>query len=71
MRSVADDLRDERLRETRDLTVDERIDLALALGRRDVEFYMAMNKVDRTTAIKRLRDVTRTGRRPSKSNDDL
>lgn len=71
MRSVADDLREERLRDARVLSVDERIELALALGRRDIEFYMATNNVDRATAIERLRDVTRAGRRPSKSNDEL
>lgn len=53
------------------LTVEERIEQALALGRRDVEFYMAANQVDRPTAMRRLREVTRAGRNPSKSNDEL
>ena len=72
MRSaVAEKLREERVRDTRSLSVDERIEQALELGRRDIEFYMAANGVDRSTAISRLREVTRTGRTPSKSNDEL
>jgi hypothetical protein len=72
MRSaVADRLREERIRDTLALSVDERIEQALELGRRDVEFYMALNNVDRETAIRRLREVTRVGRQPSKCNDEL
>lgn len=72
MRSaVAERLKEERLRDSLALTVDERIEQALALGRRDVEFYMAANDVDRETAVRRLREVMRMGRRPSKCNDEL
>ncbi len=39
MRSVADDLRTERVRRELALTLEERIELALALHRRDVELY--------------------------------
>lgn len=72
MRSrVAEQVREEQRREMLALTVEERIEQALALGRRDVEFYMAANQVDRPTAMRRLREVTRAGRNPSKSNDEL
>ena len=49
-RSVADDLRDEQLRDMQKLTAEERIELALRLGRRDLELYMAANNVDREPA---------------------
>lgn len=72
MRSaVGNQVREERSREMLQLTVDERIELALELGRRDVEFYMATNKVDRETAIRELRKITQAGRTPSKSHDEL
>lgn len=59
------------MRDPLELTVEERIEQALALGRRDVEFYMAANRVDRETAVRPLREVTRAGRKPSKCNDEL
>lgn len=71
MRSVADDLRDERLRDLQKLTAGQRIELALDLGRRDVEFYMAVQGVDRQTALRALRRVAQEGRVPSKSHDEL
>ena len=72
MRSaVAEKLREERMRDSLALSVDERIEQALALGKRDVEFYMAANGVDRETAVRRLREVMREGRTPSKCNDEL
>lgn len=72
MRSaVANESRDERLRDTLALSIDERIEQALELGRRDVEFYMAANGVDRETALRRLREVTAIGRNPLESGDEL
>lgn len=72
MRSaVANESRDERLRDTLALSIDERIEQALELGRRDVEFYMAANGVDRETALRRLREVTAIGRNPLESDDEL
>lgn len=72
MRSaLANTLREERLRDTLALSIDERIEMALALGRRDVEFYMGVNGVDRDTALRRLREITAIGRKPIKTNDEL
>jgi hypothetical protein len=45
MRSVADDLRDDQIREMLKLTPAERMELALQLGQRAVEMYMAANQV--------------------------
>lgn len=59
------------MRDALALTVDERVEQALALGQRDLEFYMAANGVDRETAVRKLREVMRVGRRPSKCNDEL
>lgn len=72
MRSrVAEEVREAQRQEMLAMTVEERIELALALGRRDVEFYMAANGVDRETAKRALADVTSHGRRPLKSGDEL
>jgi hypothetical protein len=70
MRSVADDLRDEQIREMLKLTPGERIELALRLGQRAVEVYMAANRVDRQTAIAALRRAGNAGRTPSKCHDE-
>ena len=70
MRSVSDDLRDEQIREMLKMTPGERIDLALRLGQRAVEVYMAANHVDRTTAIAALRRAGNAGRVPSKCHDE-
>jgi hypothetical protein len=71
MRSaVAEKLREADRGDSLALSVDERIEQALALGRRDVEFYMAANDVDRETAVRRLRQVMRQGRTPSKCMDE-
>lgn len=72
MRSrVAEEVREAQRQEMLALSVEERIELALRLGRRDVEFYMAANDVDRETAVQRLRTLTSAGRRPLKSDDEL
>jgi hypothetical protein len=68
-RSVADDLRDEQLRDMQKLTAEERIELALRLGRRDLELYMAANNVDRDTALAAFRRASAAGRRPSVCNE--
>ena len=70
MRSVADDLRDEQLRDLQRLTPDERVRLAFRLGERELEFYMAANQVDRETALAALRRSGAIGRTPSKCNDE-
>ena len=70
MRSVADDLRDEQMREMLKLTPAERMELALQLGQRAVEMYMAANHVDRPTAIAALRRAGNAGRVPTKCHDE-
>ena len=70
MRSVADELRDEDIREMQKLTPGERIQLALKLGDRAIEIYMAANRVDRAAAIAAFRRTGNAGRVPSRSNDE-
>jgi hypothetical protein len=70
MRSVADQLREEQIREVLAMTPSERVELALRLGERALEFYMAANQVDRATARNALRRSGNTGRVPSRSNDE-
>ncbi len=70
MRSVADDLREEQLRELQKLTPDERVGLALALGQRDVDFFMAANGTDRDTAVAALRRSGSRGRIRSTCADE-
>ena len=69
MRSVADDLRDEDLREQQNMTPGERIELALRLGERDLQLYMAANGVDRETAMEALRRAGSAGRKKSVANE--
>jgi hypothetical protein len=70
MRSVADDVREEQLREMAAMTPTERMELAYRLGQFSVELYMATNRVDRETAVAALRRSSRAGRRPSKCHDE-
>lgn len=55
----------------RKMTPEERVRLALEISERDLQFYMAFQKVDRTTALQAIRKNRHTGRRYSRSNDDL
>lgn len=71
MKSVADVLRDETRRRISALTATERIELALALGARDVELYAATCGLDREEARRRLRAGRRLGRIPSRCCEDL
>jgi hypothetical protein len=66
MRSVADDLRDERLRVLMELTPEQRINLALRLGEEALEFFMATNHLTRDEAVRRIRQERRAGRNPSR-----
>lgn len=68
-RSVADELREEQQREILAMTPSERVELVMRLGERDVEFYMATNKVDRAAALAAFRRAGSAGRRPS-CNDE-
>jgi hypothetical protein len=70
MESVADDLREEDLRSFEALTPSQRVELALRLGQRDIEFYMATNRCSREVAIAALRRATHGGRTPSRCADE-
>lgn len=65
MRSVADDLRDQDLKNTSALPVHERLALAFALGQRDLELFMAARGLSRSEAFRLLRLQRQTGRRKS------
>lgn len=66
MRSVADELREEDRRAVAALTVADRLELALELGERSLEIYMAHYGVDRETALEHFRAQAQKGRRPSR-----
>ncbi|HTY43300.1 MAG TPA: hypothetical protein VMH79_15630 [Thermoanaerobaculia bacterium] len=67
MTPVGDELRAElRDRFTR-LSVRDRLETALALGRRDLETYSRARCVDARTARRVLESTRRSGRRPSAS----
>ena len=70
MRSVADDLREEQLREMAAMTPAERVQLALRLGEEGLRLMMARDGIDRNEALRRVRKAHNAGRRPSRSNDD-
>jgi hypothetical protein len=69
MRSVADDLRGESIREAAKLTPLERIALALRLGERDIALYRAVHGVGDEEARKAFARARAVGRKPSMSND--
>jgi hypothetical protein len=69
MRSVADDLRDEQIREMLKLTPGERMRLAARLGEEALQFFMATNGLTREEAIDRIRGQRRAGRTPSACMD--
>lgn len=67
MRSkVAEELRKEQIEDVLRLCASERVALAFALGERDLEFYIAFQKVDRPTAIRAIRREHQLGRRYSR-----
>ena len=66
MRSVADDLRQDQLREMLELTPDERVHLALRLGEEALQFFMATNRLTRDEAVRSIRRQRRAGRNPSR-----
>jgi len=72
MRSkVAEELRLEQIEEMRRMSPSERVALAFDLGERDLEFYMATQRVDRETALKAIQREHQRGRRHSRCMDDL
>jgi hypothetical protein len=71
MRSVADDIRAERLQEDRRRTPAERLALALRLGDDDLAAFRAAQGLDVATARRLLRRRRQLGRQPSHCMDDL
>lgn len=65
--SIADELRLEQAERLRRLEVTARIELAFALGRRDISIYAAANAVTAAEARRKLRAQRQTGRMPSAS----
>ena len=67
---VAEELRQEQMREVLAMTPDERVALILALRDRGIEALMAARGIDRDTAIDEIKRSRRLGRRYSRSMDD-
>ena len=63
--SIADELRRARLDETLRLSGSERVALALALGRRDLEALCRSSGLDEASARRELVRRRQVGRRPS------
>jgi hypothetical protein len=68
---VAEELRQEQMREVLAMTPDERVELAFALGERDLEFFMAANGLTRDEALKQIERSRQLGRRYSRCVDEL
>jgi hypothetical protein len=68
-RSVADDLREEQLREMLELTPGERMRIAEKLGEDALRFFMSTNGITREEAIRRIEEQRRAGRTPSPCMD--
>lgn len=64
-----DDLRREDAAAIAAMTPMERVELALELGRRGVEMYMAAHNVDYDTASRALKRAGQAGRRYSRCMD--
>jgi hypothetical protein len=60
--SIADKLRGEQAERLRRLGTTARVELAFALGRRDIELYAAAHAVTADEARLRLRSQRKTGR---------
>jgi hypothetical protein len=70
MRSVADDARREQRERMQAMTPVERMALIDDIAARDLEFFMAGQKVSRTEALRRIRETRRRGRRRSRCMDE-
>lgn len=70
MRSVADELREEQLRELLVKSPGERIELARKLGEEGLRFFVATQGITREEAIRRIRQQRRAGRLRSRSMDE-
>lgn len=71
MRSVADSLRREDREAALRLSPTERLELALALGRRDVEAYCQSHGIDPRTAIRLFQRQRQAGRTPSRCMTEI
>jgi len=67
---VAEELREEQMREVLAMTPDERVALMLDLRDRGLSAIMAARNIDRDTAIEEIKRSRRLGRRYSRSMDD-
>jgi hypothetical protein len=67
MKSIADGLRAETRRAVRDMPVEARIALALALGDDDLDLFVRASGLDRAEALARLQAQRRRGRTPSRA----
>lgn len=65
--SIADKLRAEQAERLKQLDVTARVELAFALGSRDIALYAAAHAVSTDEARLRLRNQRKTGRVPSRS----
>jgi hypothetical protein len=65
--SIADRLRVEQAERLRQLDATARVELAFALGRRDISIYAAVHAVNTDEARLRLRSQRKTGRVHSSS----
>lgn len=67
---MAAEARASQLDAIRNMTPDERVKLSFEVAERDLQFYMAFQKVDRATAIQAIRRTRNAGRRYSRSNEE-
>lgn len=70
MRSVADKLRREQREAMRAMTPAERIAIIERIAERDLESFMAGQRVTRAEAIRRIRRSRQSGRRKSRCMDE-
>jgi hypothetical protein len=63
---VAEQLRRMQIEDDLALSIDERVQLALELGERDLQAYMAATGLDRDAANRELDRGTQRSRRPSR-----
>lgn len=66
MRSVADEVREERRQRESSLAAAERIGLALQLGERDLDLFCRFQGIDRAAAVRQVRKQRQVGRRLSR-----
>jgi hypothetical protein len=71
MRSVADDLREERRLEARGLSVEEGLGWAFRLGEQDLALVQAAYSLDRRAALRLVRRQRQAGRQPSRCIEEL